>query len=366
MKNIALIGSLGSIGRQVLKVVENHPEEFKVVALVAGNPSAEFSRQVEKFKPEISAAYSSDREGALAAAECAADLVFNAASGFAGLEYSLIAARAGKQIALANKETLVCGGDIILPEISARGGKILPVDSEHSAIWQCLDFNCERPVKRLIITASGGPFRGYSKEQLKAVTPAEALNHPTWKMGKKITVDSATLVNKGYEVIEAHALYGTPYNCIDTVIQPQSIVHSMVEFEDGAVLAQMNYPTMELPIQLALTYPERIKSTLPEMDFTRAFSLDFLPLNRRQYPLFDLTVKCGEEGGIMPCVVNAADEVAVGAFLNDKIGFTDIFSVVEEVISATANQKAISFEQLTEVDKRARELAQKSVDKFKR
>lgn len=366
MKNIALIGSCGSIGRQVLKVVRAHPDKFKIVALVSNSPSAEYTRQVEEFKPEHSALASEDREGALAAAELdCVDLVFNAASGFAGLEYSLCAVRAGKTVALANKETLVCGSDIILPEISKCGGKIVPVDSEHSAIWQCLNFDCSKPVKRLIITASGGAFKGFTPEQLKKVTPEQALNHPTWKMGKKITVDSSTLMNKGYEVIEAHALYGTPYSRIQTVIQPQSIVHSMVEFEDGAILAQLSYPTMELPIQIALTYPERYSCGVEPMDFTKAFSLGFEPLERKRYPLFDLSLRCGEVGGTLPCAMNAADEVAVNAFLNKKLAFTDIFTVVDGVISATEREKVTSFEQLAEVDKTARQLADKIIKSLK-
>ena len=361
MKNIALIGSCGSIGRQVLRVVKNHPDKFKIVALVGGSPSEEFLMQVAEFRPEHFALASLDREWALAAAELdCADVIFNAAGGFAGLEYSLRALRAGKTLALANKETLVCGSEI-LPKNSTRSGKILPVDSEHSAIWQCLNFDCTKSVRRLIITASGGAFRGFTPEQLKGVTPEQALNHPTWKMGKKITVDSATLMNKGYEVIEAHALYGTPYDKIHTVIQPQSIVHSMVEFEDGAILAQMSYPTMELPIQIALTYPERYSCELAPMDFTKAFSLGFEPLERKSYPLFDLALKCGEAGGTLPCALNAADEVAVGAFLSKNLTYTDIFAVVDGVISATVRENAESFEQLVEVDKKARELADKII-----
>ena len=366
MKNIALIGSSGSIGRQVLKVVKNHPDKFRVVALVSRSPSEEFFRQVDEFKPAYSAVAASDSGRAYAAAELdCADIVFNAASGFAGLEYSLRALQAGKTLALANKETLVCGSDI-LPLNSIQGGKIVPVDSEHSAIWQCLNFDCTTPVRRLIITASGGAFRGFTPEQLKKVTPEQALNHPTWKMGKKITVDSATLMNKGYEVIEAHALYGTPYSKIHTVIQPQSIVHSMVEFEDGAILAQMSYPTMELPIQIALTYPQRYSCELAPMDFTKAFSLGFEPLERKNYPLFDLALKCGEAGGTLPCALNAADEVAVGAFLNKNITYTDIFTVVDGVISATVWERAESLEQLIEVDKKARNQAEKIIKSLNR
>lgn len=362
MKKIALVGCCGSIGRQVLRVVKNHPDKFKIVSLVANTPSKEFLSMVEEFKPENFALASQDSRKALAAAAPdSADVVFNAVSGFAGLAYSLSAVCAGKTLALANKETLVCGSDVVLPELSTRGGKIVPVDSEHSAIWQCLSFDCAKPVRRLIITASGGTFRGYSFDQLKNVTPEQALNHPTWKMGKKITVDSATLMNKGYEVIEAHALYGTPYSRIETVIQPQSIVHSMVEFEDGAILAQMSYPTMELPIQLALTYPERYSCELAPMDFCKAFSLGFEPIDRKSYPLFDLALKCGEAGGTLPCALNAADEVAVWAFLNKNITYTDVFTVVDRVISATERQRVEGFEQLVEVDKKARELANKII-----
>lgn len=366
MKNIALIGSSGSIGRQVLRVVKNHPDKFRIVALVSRSPSEDFFRQVEEFKPAYSAVAALDSERAYAAAELdSVDIVFNAASGFAGLEYSLRALQAGKTLALANKETLVCGSEI-LPSNSIQGGKIVPVDSEHSAIWQCLNFDCTKPVRRLIITASGGAFRGFTPEQLKKVTPEQALNHPTWKMGKKITVDSATLMNKGYEVIEAHALYGTPYSKIHTVIQPQSIIHSMVEFEDGAILAQMSYPTMELPIQIALTYPQRYSCELAPMDFTKAFSLGFEPLERKNYPLFDLALKCGEAGGTLPCALNAADEVAVGAFLNKNLTYTDIFTVVDGVISATVRENAESFEQLIEVDKKARNQADKIIKSLSR
>ena len=365
MKNIALIGSTGSIGRQVIKVVQDHPDKFKIVALVGGSDAKEFWRQVEQIKPVHAALACEDREGAYAAAELdCADVIFNAASGFAGIGYSLRAVRAGKTLALANKETLVCASDVILPLNSTRGGNIVPVDSEHSAIWQCLNFDCSRPVRRLIITASGGAFKGFTPEQLKGVTPEQALNHPTWKMGKKITVDSATLMNKGYEVIEAHALYKTPYSRIETVIQPQSIVHSMVEFEDGAILAQMSYPTMELPIQIALTYPERLPCGVQPMDFTRAFALGFEPICRKNYPLFDLALNCGEAGGTLPCAMNAADEVAVNAFLNKNLIYTDIFTVVDGVIAATENEKVQSFEHLVEVDKLARETAKKIVNKI--
>ncbi len=364
MKNIALIGSTGSIGKQVLDVVRRNPAKYKIVALAAQNASVEFSRQVREFKPEHNAVASVEKEAALAAADWhSADLVFNAAGGFAGLEYSLKAIRAGKTLALANKETLVCGGDVVTRLAERNGVEIIPVDSEHSAIWQCFHFDKKTQFKRLIITASGGAFRGKSQKELSEVTPEQALNHPTWKMGKKITVDSATLLNKGYEVIEAHALFGAPYSKIETVIQPQSVVHSLVEFKDGALLAQMGAPTMEVPISLALSYPQRLPTSVEPLNFKKAFSLQFEPLCRKDYPLYDLALTCAKEGGTLPCALNAADEVAVKAFLDGKIKFTAIYDVVSGVISTTPRDEAVSFRQLEEVDKAARWKAQKIIFK---
>ena len=365
MKKISLIGSTGSIGRQVAEIVRRYPDRFRIVALVANTESEEFERQKREFSPEFSALASKDEDRALDAADYAdADIIFNAAGGFAGLKYSLKAVEAGKTLALANKETLVCGGDIIMPTAKRTGAKIIPVDSEHSAIWQCLNYKTDTKVKRLIITASGGAFRNYPPEKLASVTPEQALQHPTWKMGKKITVDSATLMNKGYEVIEAHVLYGTAYDKIETVIQPQSIVHSLVEFDDGAVLAQMSYPTMELPISLALTYPERIATTLKPMDFKTPFSLEFLPMERKKYPCFDIALKCGEAGGIMPCVLNAADETAVHAFLKGEIAFTDISRVVEKTVSAFKGESVKSYSQLQDINDRAAKIARQIIHKL--
>lgn len=365
MKNIALIGSTGSIGRQVLEVVRKNPAKYKIVALAAQNPSVEFSRQVREFKPEHNALASTEREAALAAADWeSADVIFNAAGGFAGLEYSLKAIRAKKTLALANKETLVCGGEVVTRLAEKNGAEIIPVDSEHSAIWQCLNYDKKAQFKKLIITASGGAFRGKSQKELSSVTPAQALNHPTWKMGKKITVDSATLLNKGYEVIEAHVLFNAPYSKIETVIQPQSIVHSLVEFKDGAVIAQMGAPSMEVPISLALSYPQRIATSVEPLSFKKAFSLQFEPLNRKDYPLYDLAMTCAKEGGTLPCALNAADEVAVKAFLDGKIKFTAIYDVVAGVLSTTPRDESVSFKQLEEVDKTARWKAQKIIFKL--
>ena len=374
MKKIALVGSCGSIGRQVADVVRRSGGEFSFCAMISNRSLDTFNAQIAEFKPryavltDVEAAKGiiapsetkvlSDEDGALKAIEeCGADVAIVACGGFAGLKYSLKVIKTGARLALANKETLVCGGDIIMPRV----GELLPVDSEHSAIWQCLNFERRAPFERLIITASGGPFRGRKFADLKDVKAADALRHPTWKMGAKITVDSATLLNKGYEIIEAHHLYNAPYSKIEAVIQPQSIVHSMVEFADGAVLAQLSNPSMELPIQLALTYPERRFSNVTKMDFKRAFSLEFMPLERGQYPMYDLALECGERGGIMPTVLNAASEVAVAAFLKDAIGFTDIYEISAEVVAATPYARAESYSQLCEADGAARRLAARHI-----
>lgn len=366
MKKIALIGCTGSIGVQVLEAVRRHGDCFSIVALAANNYSEQFKSLIAEFSPKLAAAACADKIAALRVAECdEADIVFNAAGGFAGLEYSVRAINAGKTLALANKETLVCGGGLVTRLAKDRGVEIIPVDSEHSAIWQCLGYNCETPFKRLIITASGGAFRGYTREQLERVTPEQALSHPTWKMGKKITVDSATLMNKGYEVIEAHELYGAPYAAIETVIQPTSVVHSLVEFEDGAVMAQLGSPDMSVPIQLALSYPERLTTAARALNFAEAFSLEFLPIDKKAYPLFTLALECGEAGGTAPCALNAADEVAVRAFLDGVIPFTAIYAVVSRVLDGFEREEILSLEQLKRVDALARERAEKVISQIK-
>ncbi|MCM1438594.1 MAG: 1-deoxy-D-xylulose-5-phosphate reductoisomerase [Roseburia sp.] len=375
MKKVALVGSTGSIGRQVINVVKRHPSRFKLVALIANSSKDELLRQVNDLKPAYAALtderaakgvteipagveFLSGDNGALTALEsCGADVAVVACGGFAGLKYSLKAVELNLPLALANKETLVCGGDLIMPRVR----EIMPVDSEHSAIWQCLNFDRNADFDSLVITASGGAFRGRKWDTLSSVTAAEALNHPTWKMGAKITVDCATLLNKGYEIIEAHHLYNAPYGKISAVIHPQSIVHSMVRFADGATLAQLSYPTMELPIQLALTYPERLDCGLKQLDFSKPLSLDFLPLERGDYPVYSLALTCGEEGGILPAALNAASEVAVNAFLRGGLRFTDIFTVADKVVSGTVNERVVSYAQLAEADMRARAAANKLI-----
>lgn len=374
MKKVALVGSTGSIGRQVINVVNRYPEKFSIVALTANSSADVFSEQIASLTPQYAALcdetaaksvkvpagvkFLSGEEGALTALEsCGADVIVVACGGFAGLKYSLKAVELNIPLALANKETLVCGGDLVMPKVK----EIMPVDSEHSAIWQCLNFDRKANFDSLVITASGGAFRGRKWDSLACVSPEEALRHPTWKMGAKITVDCATLLNKGYEIIEAHHLYNAPYEKISAVIHPQSIVHSMVRFADGATLAQLSYPTMELPIQLALTYPQRLDCDLPQLDFCRALSLEFLPLERADYPLYSLALDCGRAGGILPAALNAASEVAVNAFLKGSLRFTDIYTVADKVVSGTANERVQSYEQLALADKNARGLAEKII-----
>ncbi len=378
MKSISLIGSTGSIGRQVCSVVRRYPEKFKIQSIVANSSAELFLRQVEEFKPQYAALADEEAGKAIAgqipagvtfaygekAAEEAiayGEVAFVAATGFAGLKYSLKAIELKKSIALANKETLVCGGELVMGKIKGAGIDLMPVDSEHSALWQALHFRADAPFRRLIITASGGPFYHYTKEQLEGVTPASALKHPTWQMGAKITIDSATLLNKGFEVIEAKWLYDTDLSKIHTVVQPESIIHSMVEFADGGILAQMSYPTMELPIQLALTYPERFDCGLQPLDFAKLGAIRFLPLEREKFPCYDLALRAAERGDNYPCALNGAGEVAVHAFLEGRIAFLEIAKTMEAVLDKTEGCKADSYAALSETDARARALAREYI-----
>ena len=374
MKTISLIGSTGSIGTQVLAVVRRYPQRFQVKSMVANSNAELFLQQVAEFKPAYAALVNEQAAKSIAhripegvrfayGTQAALDAVeygevaFVAATGFAGLAYSLRAIALKKDIALANKETLVCGGELVMNNLRQAGVNLMPVDSEHSALWQALGFKTDAPFKRLIITASGGPFYGYTKEQLAAVTVKNALKHPTWSMGAKITIDSATLLNKGFEVIEAKWLYNCPLEKIDTVVQPESIVHSLVEFEDNGVLAQMSYPTMELPIQLALTYPERIPCALPPMDFAKLGQIRFLPLHRADFPCYDLALTAAELGDNYTCALNGAGEVAVQAFLQEKISFLQMADVIAYALKKSERQAVDSYEALLDTDRRARALA---------
>ena len=379
MKTLSLIGSTGSIGRQVCSVVRRHSDLFKIESLVANSSAETFLKQVEEFKPAF-AALADEKAGksiagrmpkgtrfvygekAVEEAISYGDVAFIAATGFAGLKYSLKAIEQKKDIALANKETLVCGGELVMDKIKGAGVRLMPVDSEHSALWQALNFRLNAPFSKLIITASGGPFYGYTKKQLESVTPASALKHPTWQMGAKITIDSATLLNKGFEVIEAKWLYDTTLDKIQTVVQPESIIHSMVEFQDGGILAQMSYPTMELPIQLALTYPDRLDCNLKPLDFVSLGNIRFLPLERKAFPCYDLALTSAEWGDNYPCALNGAGEIAVGAFLEEKIGFLQIADTIAYALDKTERAKPMSYGVLEDTDARARAYAKEYIE----
>ena len=378
MKKIALIGSTGSIGRQVCSVVRRHSDKFKIKSLVANSSEQLFLEQVKEFMPEYAALAdeAAGRRianqipqgvkfgyGEKAAEEAIAygEVAFVAATGFAGLKYSLKAIEGKKPLALANKETLVCGGELVMEQVKKNGVELMPVDSEHSALWQALHFRSDAAFRRLIITASGGPFYSYTSEQLENVTPMSALKHPTWQMGAKITIDSATLLNKGFEVIEAKWLYDAPMEKIHTIVQPESIIHSMVEFDDGGILAQLSYPTMELPIQLALTYPERFDCGLKPLDFESLGAIRFLPLERKRFPCYDLALKSAELGDNYSCALNGAGEVAVHAFLDGRIPFLKIADTIENVLEKTERMKPDSYAVLLETDGRARALAREYI-----
>ncbi|MGH9311746.1 MAG: 1-deoxy-D-xylulose-5-phosphate reductoisomerase [Vicinamibacterales bacterium] len=353
MKRIAILGSTGSIGCSALAVVDAHPDRLEVVALAAGENTARFVEQIARYRPRAIAMASpealADARGALGAAtldsagwggeglvEVAthpdADVVLFASSGTAGLEAVLAAIEAGKTIALANKEVLVMAGALVTAAARRRGVAILPVDSEHNAIHQCLHGRRPDEVRRLVLTASGGPFRDLSRDELARVTPDAALRHPTWKMGQKITIDSATLMNKGLEVIEARWLFDVPAGRIDVVVHPQSIVHSMAELVDGSVIAQLGVTDMRLPIQYAFSYPERWDTPLPRLDLARLGRLDFLPPDPGRFPCLGLATRALADGRALPVVLNAANEVAVAAFLERRLRFTAIAEVIERAM----------------------------------
>jgi len=370
IKQIAILGSTGSIGQQTLEVVRALSDRFCVVALGAGRNVKLLARQVEEFQPKLVSFRKDDCAGLptgnyqlLPPEEMAihpeVDVVVVATSGKAGLAPTLAAIGAGKQIALANKEVLVMAGEVIMAEAKQYGVEITPIDSEHSAIWQCLRGEHKEKVARLILTASGGPFLRYPMEQLAAITPEQALKHPTWQMGEKVTVDSATLMNKGMEIIEAHWLFDLPLQHIDVLIHPESIVHSLVEFADGSVKAQLSPPDMRLPIQYALSYPERLfNPQLPRIDWGRLASLNFEPPDLARFPCLRLAMEAGERGGTYPAALCAADEVAVGLFLSCRIGFLDIASLVEETLEHHQSISHPSLEEVLAADAWAREYAE--------
>ncbi len=377
MKNIAILGSTGSIGRQTVDVALAHPDLFSVSVLAANASDALLEEQIEALSPELAvladeaaaarlkARYrgktriEGGREAFIeAAAYPAADIVVTSMMGFSGLAPTMKALAAKKDIALANKETLVVAGELVMAKAREVGAAILPVDSEHSALFQCLQGEEARCVERIILTASGGPFRGRLREELKAVTVKECLAHPTWQMGQKITIDSATLVNKGLEVIEAHWLYDVPYDAIEVVVHPESIVHSMVGFADGAVMAQLGPADMRLPIQYALTYPQRQASAFERLDFAKIATLSFEKPDTETFRGLTLAYEAGRAGGTLPCVMNAANEVAVAAFLAERIRFLDIYVIIEHTMEKCSVQKAPSLDDLFAADAEARRVAQ--------
>ncbi len=344
VKRLAILGSTGSIGQQTLQVVRALSHRFQVVGLAAGKNLDLLAKQINEFKPgfvyhqtdETRSHLSGPEYEILSLEDIAShprvDTVVIATSGKSGLLATLAAAKAGKNIALANKESLVMAGEIITGEAKLSGARILPVDSEHSAIWQCLNGE-EQPPARLILTASGGPFRNYSPEQLDRVTPEQALQHPSWQMGEKVTIDSATLMNKGLEVIEARWLFNMPFENIEVIIHPQSIIHSMVEFVDGSIKAQLSYPDMRLPIQYALSYPERLPNPeLPRLDWASISELTFEQPDFDTFPCPGLAIEAGRTGGTCPAVLCAADEVAIQLFLSQTIKFTDIAGLIGQAL----------------------------------
>jgi len=377
MTRIAILGSTGSIGTSALSVVDTHPERLEVVALAAGSNVRLFAEQVQKYRPRIVALASADGaealtracdipatltsgpEGLIAVATCAeADIVLCASSGTAALEAVLAAIELGKTIALANKEVLVMAGGLVMEAARRKGVAVLPVDSEHNAIHQCLQGRDPGEVRRLILTASGGPFRGRPRELLTDVTAADALKHPTWQMGQKITIDSATLMNKGLEVIEARWLFDVPASKIEVVVHPQSVIHSMVELRDGSVIAQLGITDMRLPIQYAFSYPHRWDAPVPYLDFTRMAPLEFQPPAWDDFPCLRLAYRALEAERSLPIVLNAANEVAVASFLEGRLAFTAIPELIARTMDAHDPGPAATLADVRRIDAWARQRAE--------
>jgi 1-deoxy-D-xylulose-5-phosphate reductoisomerase len=380
MKRIAILGSTGSIGRSTLNVIESHPDRFALVTMAAGGNTEAALQQARKWKPKVlSLASEQDAEkvgrqlkrerlgqieivtGRAGTVRVAThqevDFVVSAIVGVAGLKATYEAVRAGKQVGLANKECLVAAGELITAEARKQGKPLLPIDSEHNAVHQCLRGGRMEEVERVWLTASGGPFLHTPEADFERITVEQALNHPTWKMGRRITIDSATLMNKGFEVIEACRLFHLPASQIKVIVHPQSTIHSMVEFNDGSILAQLSVTDMRLPILYALTYPERIASDL-RFDVLDLKQLDFCPPDLRKFPCLRLAYEAAEAGGAKTVALNAADEVAVAAFLEREIGFTDIARVVEQTMRETADRHPQSIEEVLAIDAQARVIAQ--------
>lgn len=375
MKKIAIIGSTGSIGKQTVNVVMQNPDKFEVVSIAGGSNVGTFNEQLSLLNPKVATFISENgveiekytntefyfgEDSFTNAIIDEADIIVIALVGYKGIIAVLDAIKKGKNIALANKESLVVGGDLVAKIAKEKGVSIYPIDSEHSAVWQALSFDFEKPFNKIILTCSGGAFRDFDKERLATVKASDALKHPNWLMGNKITVDCATLINKAFEVIEAKWLYNTTFDKIDVIIHRESIIHSMVEFIDGSVMAQMSYPSMELPIQIALGYPERFKSSLNSLDFASISKLTFEKLDRERFPCFDLVVESGKKGGCYPAIANGANDLAVKLFLEDKISFNDIYKAISHALDGANMEYDGTFECL----QRANEYAINSVKKL--
>ncbi|MTI82234.1 MAG: 1-deoxy-D-xylulose-5-phosphate reductoisomerase [Firmicutes bacterium] len=378
MKNVSIIGSTGSIGRQALDVASSNPEKIHVVALAAGSNVELLADQIRKFKPRVASVASenyarelrrllgdnintvilSGTDGLIAvASDSEADMVLTAVTGTVGLIPTMKAIEAGKDIALANKETLVAAGNIVMDKVAEMGVKLYPVDSEHSAIWQCLDNEPQKALSKLILTASGGPFRNYPAEKMSSITPEMALKHPNWDMGSKITIDSATLMNKGLEVIEAKWLFDVDFKDIQVLVHAQSIIHSMVEFIDGSVIAHLGIPDMRIPIQYALSYPNRWPNDLPKLNLLEVQELTFEAPDLDRFPCLKLAFQAGEIGGTMPAVLNAANEVTVARFLKREIGFMDIPVVINNIMEKHQIIAKPDLDDILTADRWAREAA---------
>lgn len=357
MRRVIILGSTGSIGTQALDVIRSNPGRFDVVGLAAGSDAAGVRAQADEFSVEHTALGAVDAEQLVRDVD--ADVVINGITGSVGLGPTLAALETGKTLALANKESLIVGGDLVTA--IAEPGQLVPVDSEHSALAQALKGNLPSDVRRLVVTASGGPFRGFNREQLAAVTPQQALAHPTWDMGKVVTTNSATLVNKGLEVIEAHLLFGVSYSKIEVVVHPQSIVHSMVEYADGSTMAQASPPDMRLPISLGLDWPNRISGVGTPLDWTTATQWTFEPLDSETFPAVSLAKDVGRAGGTFPAVYNAANEQAVEAFHAGAIGFLDIVDTISAVVDAHEAPATLTRESLAETESWARRVADQRI-----
>lgn len=382
MKNLVVLGSTGSIGTQTLDVVRANPDRFHISVLVANRSDELLEKQIKEFQPELAVLsdeaaakrlkerfagktrIESGRQAVIdAAVYPEADIIVTSLMGFAGLEPTMAALEAGKDIALANKETLVVAGELVMAKAKEKGCAILPVDSEHCALFQCLQGQDRAALEKLVITASGGPFRGKKADQLQNVTIKDVLAHPTWNMGQKITVDSASLINKGLEVIEARWLYDVDFDRIQVVVHPQSIIHSMVQYQDGTVMAQLGCTDMRLPIQYALTYPERVVSSFPRVDFYELAKLTFEKPDMDTFRGLKLAFEAGRTGGTMPCIMNAANEVAVEAFLRGESGFLRIYELIEAAMNAGEVVYKPSLEQLLEADRWARAFTRENLKK---